>query len=722
MESKWIRTSVDTGDVCPVFRKQWRLKRPVKSAKLELTALGTYVVRLNGEKLGRGVLAPGWTSYSKRLQVQTYDLAGLHDRDNELTVTVGRGWCSSPMPGFEESEDKARRAGIPRGIIGCLSICYDDDTVEALVTDETWEWTESGTLFSEIYDGESMDARVSLENWHPAVGFQWPKDILIPQEGELITEQERIRPRRIFQTPKGETVVDFGQEITGYVALRLNGKAGQTVRLIHGETLDADGNFYHSNYRTAKAEIQYICRDGYQEWHPELTFFGFRYVKVEAFPGSITSDSLQAVVVCSEIKRTGWLRSGDTMLNRLFSNIFWGQRGNFLDVPTDCPQRDERLGWTGDAQVFVKTASYNYDSERFFRKWLRDLKADQRPDGAVGQVIPDYMPFAQPSAVWGDAAVICPWQIYQTYGDIRVLEEQYTSMKAWVEYISNTTTTPGLWTGGTHFGDWLALDAPEGSKKGATREDFIASAFYAHSTRILVQAGKELGEDVSRYERQYERIVQAFRRRFPDYRTQTECVLAVQFGLAEDPNRTGKQLAQMIRDNGGALATGFVGTSYLLHALSKCGEIKLAFSLLLRREYPGWLYSVQNGATTVWEHWDGIRQDGSFWSDGSDDVMNSLNHYAYGAVAGWVYEVAAGIQPLEPGFRSIRIAPHPDERLGWLDVEMHTRSGAVRSAWYCENGTVRYEITTPVKTVVALPGYTEEVGPGSYIFWGDEIN
>lgn len=512
MESNWIRTSADTGDVCPVFRKQWRLQRPVKSARLELTALGTYVVRLNGEKLGRGVLAPGWTSYDKRLQVQTYDLAGLHDRDNELTVTVGRGWCSSPMPGFVESEDKARRAGIPRGIIGCLSICYDDDTSETLETDETWEWTESGTLFSEIYDGESMDARVSLENWHPAVKFQWSKDILIPQEGELITEQERIRPRRIFQTPKGETVVDFGQEITEYVALRLNGKAGQTVRLIHGETLDADGNFYHSNYRTAKAEVLYICRDGYQEWHPELTFFGFRYVKVEAFPGSITSDSLQAVVVCSEIKRTGWLQSGDTMLNKLFSNIFWGQRGNFLDVPTDCPQRDERLGWTGDAQVFVKTASYNYDSERFFRKWLRDLKADQRPDGAVGQVIPDYMPHTQPSAAWGDAAVICPWQIYQTYGDISVLEEQYASMKAWVEYISNTTTTPGLWKGGTHFGDWLALDAPEGSLKGATREDFIASAFYAHSTRIPVQAGKELGEDVSRYERQYERIVQAFRR------------------------------------------------------------------------------------------------------------------------------------------------------------------------------------------------------------------
>ena len=393
----------------------------------------------------------------------------------------------------------------------------------------------------------------------------------------------------------------------------------------------------------------------------------------------------------------------------------WGQRGNYLDVPTDCPQRDERLGWTGDAQVFVKAGSYLFDVEKFFRKWLRDLAADQRESGEIGQVIPDIMPDAPGSAAWGDAAVICPWQIYETYGDKAVLEEQFDSMKAWIDFITGSTTEKDLWTGHEHFGDWLGLDAPSGSYKGSSREDFIASAFYAYSTSLLVKAGHVTGKDVSEYEALYERIVRAFRAVFPTYETQTEHVLAVQFQLAEDPQRTADALAEMIRKNGSRLCTGFVGTPYLLHVLSDYGHADLAWELLLRREYPGWLYSVKQGATTVWEHWDGVRDDGSFWSEN----MNSFNHYSYGAVIDWVFEKAAGIshEEDEAGFTRLHFEPHPEEAALFLEAELVTRNGRIMSSWRREGDTWRIELTTPVPADVVLPSGHSSVPPGKYLFW-----
>ncbi|MDE7047068.1 MAG: alfa-L-rhamnosidase, partial [Lachnospiraceae bacterium] len=458
-----------------------------------------------------------------------------------------------------------------------------------------------------------------------------------------------------------------------------------------------------------------ICKEGRQTYHPVLTFFGFRYLKLEEFPKEAGPEQFTAVVVCSNLKKTGYLSCSDPDLNQLFSNIFWGQKGNFLDIPTDCPQRDERLGWTGDAQVFVKTASYNYDVEKFFTKWLHDMAADQRKDGGVGHVIPACLPGEESSAAWGDAAVICPWQIYQTYGNKQILEEQFECMKKWVDYITGATTVPYLWTGGEHFGDWLGLDAPSGSYKGSSREEFIATAFYAHSTELLIEAAKVLGKDVGEYERLYENIVKAFRENYPEYLTQTEHILAVHFRLAKDLQKTADDLAGMIKRDGSQIRTGFVGTPYILHVLSEYGHSDLAYTLFLRKEYPSWLFSVKQGATTIWEHWDGIMENGDFWSTD----MNSFNHYAYGSVADWVYEKAAGIRPLEeyPGFQKVLIKPMADRRLKWLEASIDTRNGKVASKWICTPEGIRYEIETAVPAVIEIGDKKMEAAPGKYTFW-----
>lgn len=717
-EAKWITTSMNTGDVCPVFRKDWSITKPVRKAELIITALGVYEAVLNGSRVSEDVLMPGWTSYDKRLQYQKYDITELVEKENSLMVTVGKGWFSSPMPGWVESEDKDRRKNRPRGILSEIHLYLEDGSEEIISTDHSWKWGESGIRFSEIYDGEYCDGSFVTKQWKQTEEFQWSYDILIPQEGEPIREMERISAKEIFYTPSGELVVDFGQEVTGYVEISLDAQAGDKVRILHGEVLDKHGNFYNANYRSAKAELHYICKDGKQTWHPRLTFFGFRYIKLVQFPIKPELSQFAAVSVYSKIRRTGHIYCSDPELNHLFSNIFWGQKGNFLDVPTDCPQRDERLGWTGDAQVFVKAASYNFDVEKFFCKWLRDLAADQREDGSVGQVIPDYLPEGSPSAAWGDAAVICPWQIYLTYGNKRVLEQQFESMKKWVDYITKVTKTQYLWTGGEHFGDWLGLDAPSGSYKGSSREDFIASAFYANSVRLVTKAGKVLGEDITEYEILYKNIVKTFQRTYPVCYTQTEYVLAIYFELTETPQKFADQLAELIKKDGSQIRTGFVGTPYILHVLSEYGYARLAYTLFLRREYPSWLYSVRKGATTIWEHWDGIMENGDFW----DTAMNSFNHYAYGAVADWIYEKAAGIQLLEeaPGFEKVRIEPQADYRIGWLEASIDTKHGRICSRWTNEDRGIKYEIETAVDAEIIINKEKYIVRPGCYTFWKDK--
>ncbi|MCI5649389.1 MAG: glycoside hydrolase family 78 protein [Fusicatenibacter sp.] len=716
--ASWIRPAEDLGDVCPVFFKSFALCKPLAKATLHITALGVYEASLNGNRIGEFILAPGWTSYKKRLQYQEYDVTGLLSDQNTLSVVVGKGWYRGRIPGWTGSKVQQQLSQAPAGLLAELTLSYTDGTTEQLVTDNSWLTDESPVRFSEIYDGETYDATILPGKGTPAVVFNGPYHTLIPQQGEEVREQERLCPARIFHTPKGELVVDFGQEVTGYVEITVNAHTQEEVSLSHAEVLDKEGNFYTENYRSAKAAYRYICRDGLQSYKPHLTFFGFRYIRINAFPGGIENakpENFTAVAVYSNMHRTGRISCSDPLLNRLFDNILWGQKGNFLDVPTDCPQRDERLGWTGDAQVFCRTACFQYDTERFFTKWLADLAADQTPDGRVGHVIPDVLEAPNGSAAWGDAAVICPWEVYLAYGNPQILKNQFTSMKGWVDYITASTTTPNLWTGGEHYGDWLGLDAPSGSYKGSSREDFIASAFYAHSTELVIKAGKVLGEDVAAYESLYQNILSAFRETYPKYTTQTECVLAAHFRLAPNPQAAADQLAARVEQCGVRLETGFVGTPYLLHVLSNYGHTDLAYSLLLRKEYPSWLYPVTKGATTIWEHWDGIMENGDFWS--SD--MNSFNHYAYGSVADWVFGEAAGIHTVEdfPGYEKIRIAPKPDSRLDFLNVELETRRGMLRSCWKKENGFWKYEIETPSPAVIVIDGQEQAVEKGSYLFF-----
>ena len=719
-KAKWIKPAIDTGEVAPVFYKAFDLEGRVVSAKLYITALGVYEARINKSRVGQFILAPGWTSYRTRLQYQEYDVTDLMASHNVLMVTVGKGWYRGRIPAFDFPDQKQLK-NKPAGLLAQLVITYENGTESIIITDASWGVSESWVRFSEIYDGEIYDATYKPSLREDVVLFEGPYDTLIPQQGEEVREQEHISAACIFTTPKGETVVDFGQEITGYVVTNLTAQAGDVVDLSFAEVLDKDGNFYTANYRSSQSKYRYICREGMQSYKPLLTFYGFRYIRINCFPGGvrcITPETFEAIVLHSELRRTGYISCSHTLLNRLFSNIIWGQKCNFLDVPTDCPQRDERLGWTGDAQVFVRTACLNYDVEKFFTKWLADMAADQRENGRIGHIIPDWQQADHASAAWGDAAVICPWEIYMAYGNVEVLERQYASMCKWVDYITASTSTPYLWTGGEHFGDWLGLDAPIGSYKGSSREDFIASAYYAYSTSLVVKAGRVIGKDVSQYEKLYDGILTAFRKEYPQYNTQTECILAVHFGLSDDCRKTVDQLANMIEDAGGKLQTGFVGTPYLLHVLSNYGYIDLAYTLLLREEYPSWLYPVTKGATTIWEHWDGINEEGNFWN--AD--MNSFNHYAYGSVADWLYGVAAGIRSVEeaPGFEKVYIAPRPDGRLDWLKAELHTKYGLISSEWKKEGGMWSYEIITPVDAIVVIDGEERRVKPGTYLFYNTQ--
>jgi len=720
--AKWIKPSWEPESKAPLYAKCFEAKKAVTSAVLRLTGMGVYEAAINGVRVSEDVMAPGWTTYPKRLQVQSYDVTDLVAHDNELTVLLGRGWYRSHLMCWKDGTIQTELVKKPAGITAELILTYADGTMETIITDESWTVSESQVRFSELYDGEVYDATFVPQEITPAVCFDGPTGTLIPQEGDPVREQERICAVRVFTTPKGERVIDFGQELTGFLEVNLDAKAGEVVDVSFAEVLDKEGNFYTENYREAKCLYHYICRDGQQTYKTRLTFYGFRYIRVNEFPGGVEKadeSSFTGIAVHSDMKRTGYIRTSDPMLNQLFSNIIWGQKSNFVDVPTDCPQRDERFGWMGDAQVFTRTACLNYDAERFFAKWLNDVAADQHEDGYVGAVVPDVLTHVNErgtaSAAWGDAAVIVPWEVYRAYGNVALLRRQFPSMRRWVDYIGTITTTPDLWTGCWHYADWLGLDAPSGSYKGSSREDFIASSFYAYSTELVIRAGKVLGEDVSAYEQLHGRIVTAFRKAYPEYMTQTECILAVHFHLAEDCQKAADQLARMVREAGVQLKTGFVGTPYILHVLSDYGHTELAYELLLRREYPSWLYPITKGATTIWEHWDGIMQDGGFWSRD----MNSFNHYAYGSVADWMYGVAAGIQVCEdePAYEKVCIEPHPSEKLDWFEASVETRHGLVSSRWSkVHTGGWRYDIVTPVQAKIRLGGKVHKVPAGSYVF------
>ncbi len=706
--SKWISYPYDTKFACPIFKKSISLNGEIKRATLKITSIGCYVACLNKKRIGDFIMAPGFTS-TKRVQMQTYDIKELLEKENEMKVILSQGWYKGRI-NWRANKDLPHRYP---ALICEIELVYKNGQREYIYSDESWECSLSKITMSDIYDGEHFDNQMS-ESYSPVKVQDYPHSLIVNQQGPIVKEQEIVLPHRIFKTPKGETVIDFNQNITGYFEISLDAKAGDRVSFSFAEVLDKDGSFYTENYRSAKAEFEYICRDGVQSHKPLLTFYGFRYIRVNEFPCEITKDSVKAIALHSDIERTGYLDSSSPLLNKLFKNIIWGQKGNFLDIPTDCPQRDERMGWTGDAQVFVKTASYNFNVEKFFEKWLTDLRIDQTKSGLVPSVIPQVWGDDWSGAAWGDASTVCPWQIYLTYGNKDILKKQYKSMCMYIKYITSVTKDKYLWTGCDQFGDWLGIDAPAGSYKGASDQDFIASVFYLYSTSLVIKVGKILSKNVEKYERLYANILNKIRKTYKEYKTQTECVIALFFDVAEDKKAVSRQLADMIIKNGKRLQTGFVGTPYLLHALSQNGYSELAYDLLLQENYPSWLYSVKQGATTIWEHWDGVNDKGEFWSKD----MNSFNHYAYGSVADWVYGVACGIKTVEekPGFEEIIIEPIPTKKLSWLSAKIKTNRGVVSSAWFKEGDSFRYEITTPSDTTVIINGKKHFVKKGSYVF------
>ena len=705
LQADWILPARDFRGVSPLFKKTFSIEKPLISARLSITARGVYEATLNCQRVGDFVMAPGWTSYHNRLQVQTYDITALLEQENTLILQLAEGWywrLKYPQP---------------QAIIAQVDLAYTDGTTDTFGTDQTWAVAESGLRFCHLYDGNIFDAtHIPIFSETAAIAVDNTQTLLIPQEGETVKEQEHLPVKEIIFTPNGEIVLDFGQNITGYPEITVDAKHGDTITFSFGEILDKDGNFYNANYRGAKALFTYTCKDGKQTYKPTLTFYGFRYLRVDTFPGTIQPENVTAVVVHSELQRTGYIESSDPMLNQLFSNILWGQKDNFLDIPTDCPQRDERLGWTGDAQVFIRTASYNFNVLKFFKKWLNDVKAEQFENGAVPDFVPAFFPRdPQISAAWGDAIAICPWQCYLTYGDTAILEELFTPVCKWVDYITATTTKPYLWFGATQYADWLELGGVYGETKGPTRDDLVASAYYANSVRLLCKIGQVLGKDVSRYETLYIAVRNAFIKEFrDDFKTQTEHVMALYFELTDKPQEVADALATLIHKQGDMLQTGFVGTPYILHVLSRYGYANLAYTLLLRKEYPSWLYPITKGATTIWEHWDGIKPNGDIWPVS----MNSYNHYAYGAVGDWMYGVIAGIQTVEnaPGFARAHFAPIADDRIDWFKAEIHTVAGNVSSRWWHENGKVHYEITTPVPATATIEGKIYTLNAGTHTF------
>lgn len=725
-QAKWISPQKHTKGAAEELRKHFSLKGDIESAKLYITAQGVYEAFLNSRRIGEYILAPGFTSAKKRIQVQEYDVTCLIEpkSKNTLSVLLGEGWCVGKLGWSTQDSVFASETAL----IACLKITYKDKSEDIITTDNSWESAVTPIIFSGIYDGEIYDARITPDNWVSAVEKACDINRLIPQDGEEIREQEIFAPVRIFTTPKGERVLDFGQNITGYVRFSVCGNAGDKVSLSHAEVLDKEGNFYTDNLRAAKCKIEYtLSGKGKETYQPHFTFQGFRFIRIDDYPGEPDMRDFRAVEVHSSMKRTGSFRCSDERLNRLYHNIIWGQKDNFLDVPTDCPQRDERLGWTGDAQVFCRTAAYNFDVERFFIKWLADLAADQLEDGAVPHVVPNVLKETDSaSAAWADAAVICPWQMYVTYGNKAALAGQYDSMKKWVEYQRAHGTEECLWDGGTHFGDWLALDVPTTECVGLTDRDLIATAYFARSAELLAKAAAVLQKDsdAKEYAALHERVAKRFAEVYfkdgkPAVETQTAYALAISFELIDAKAReyAVKRLAEMIIEAGTQLTTGFVGTPLLLKVLSQNGYEGLAYDLLLREDYPGWLYPIEKDATTIWEHWDGIRPDGSMWDKG----MNSFNHYAYGAVAEFLYERVAGLSVTEEGAGGtvIAFAPILDERLKFAEAGLVTRQGEVTAEWKRTEAGIEYRFKLPQgsRGILLLPGESAaELGAGVHTF------
>jgi alpha-L-rhamnosidase len=734
MDAKWRASWIEQPDTqarmapATMFRRAFQLQKKVASARAYVTAHGVYELYVNGQRIGDAHLTPGWTNYQDYLQYQVYDIMPqIKSGQNAVGAIVGDGWYRGTL-GWESQWGFY---GKKTGLLCQIRIVYTDGTEEWIKTDGSWRCTADGPIrMNDIYNGETYDARMEQAKWSTS-DFNdnaWKLVIKVSADpaqivatlGEPIRTTQKITPISVSRQPDGKWLVDFGQNMVGVVQLAMRGgKSGSTVTVSHAEVLDKQGKFYTENLRNAKCQWRYTMRgEGEEVYHPHFTFMGFRYALIEGYPGTLTAKDVTGLVWHSDLGMTGTFECSHPLINRLQQNIQWGQRGNFLDVPTDCPQRDERLGWTGDAQAFVSTAAYNMHVSQFFRKWLRDMASEQRPDGTIPVVIPDIVnkKDAQTvfvSAGWSDAVAIVPIAMYRSYGDRQALEEQYPAMKSWVEYMRTKAGKSNIYTNGSVFGDWLYYAPPvsgfsQFAHDGYTDHDYISTAFYAHSVEVLATTAMVLGKraEADQYFRLFEDVKRAFQREYitPNGRTasgsQTSYVLALHFRLLPDSVTTiaANHLTADIRGRGNRLSTGFLGTPYLCQVLSDNGHTDLAYELLLQEQYPSWLYPVKMGATTIWERWDGIRPDSTF----QDKGMNSFNHYAYGAIGDWMYNVVAGIDPSTPALGSLDLKPHPTQRLQYARATYQSPYGMVASGWEVRDDKVIVSVEIPHNATAML--------------------
>lgn len=690
-------------DVCEFF-KSITVSQPVKQARAHVTALGIFELRINGEKVGEEYLTPYCNDYDSWQQVITFDVTdGLKPGKNEISAVVSPGWYS----GYFGFEGKNKIYGGELGLLLNLTVVGEDSSVQTVATNDSWQARECAIRSAEIYHGEEYEPGYGSDVVYGTKILDYDKTKLQPRRSLPVVIKERLTPKRILHTPKGETVIDLGQNMVGWMAFRCRAPKETKIYLQYGEVLQ-NGCFYRENLRSARAEFTYIS-DGVERWvRPHLTFYGFRYVKVEGWVGELKVEDFIGEVICSDMAVTGSVETSNPLVDRLFLNALWGQKGNFVDVPTDCPQRDERMGWTGDAQVFCGTAAFNMDTYAFYSKYGYDmLKEQEKYGGCVPMVIPSFHMGPGGSSAWADAATVIPWTQYVYSGDKAILEQQYPSMKQWVEYIHRQDAAAGdrgLWQTGFHFGDWLALDGDDPTlPTGATEQFYVASAYYFLSATLTAKAARVLGYtgDAEEYEALAEKIKAALKAEYFTENgrlavpTQSGYIIALAFGFCpeEYKARVAADLNTRLRKDQGKLKTGFVGTPYLCRVLSEYGYNEVAYALLLNEDCPGWLYPVRMGATTIWERWNSILTDGTINPEG----MNSLNHYAYGSIAEWMYRCMGGINPVEeaPGFARIRWAPKPDYRMSSAMVRCETAAGTYESGWAIEGEKLRFTLTIP---------------------------
>ncbi len=725
----WIKPAL-APEISPVFKKTFELNSLPKKSRLYICGLGLYEVYINGEKVGDEFLTPYFTDYRFWTQYQTYDVNKyLKEGKNTISVIMGEGWYKGRL-GYKDQGLHRNHYGNEFKLL-CDLYIYDTDVI-IIGTDTSWSCNKSAIISSNIYDGEVYDGRV-----HSDFIDQKATDLkamraekldisLEPMTGLSVKHHETLKVKEVIISAAGETILDFGQEISGWVVFKTIAAKGTRVRISYSEIMQ-EGKFYRDNLRTAQCQYTFVSDGTWQFARPHFTFYGFRYVKVEGMEVNDTNVSdFEAWALYSDLKETGDIKTNNEKLNRLVQNTKWSQKDNFVDIPTDCPQRDERLGWTGDAQIFSSAASYHMETPAFFRKYLKDMRLEQKIDnGAVPYVVPDVLSIERKqngepaydltndkwgetgSSVWGDAATIIPWNMYVHYGNKKWLEEEFENMTQWVDFMKYMDEKhcggKRLWNCGFHFGDWLSLDAEGDSQEGGTDKYYISSVYYYYSALLTAKAAGVLGkkEEEIKYKKLSDEVLNAVRKEYIlsdgklKYDTQTAYAVAIEFDVFndEEKKKSGAELSRLIEKYNGKLATGFVGTAFLLEALVHTGHSNLAYNILFNEEYPGWLYEVNLGATTIWERWNSVLPDGRISSTG----MNSLNHYAYGCVVKWIYKYVVGLEFVEENPAGEKMKIHPLFNCPLENAKGHvdTMIGKYEVSWEKKNGAIELDIEIP---------------------------